>query len=343
MEQVQYAGVKWDGAFSRAKPSIVMPDDRILAPWDDRFLLGMPVIDFQHKKMLEYINRIYVAGRTRKDPKRDGFKSTVFTMLEYSKLHFSTEEDLMGRFEYSMLNEHRKEHIKFIKDTMKGVDELKGKEKDHDAMDMFVEFMKDWFLDHVVSLDKEMTDHALASGKILVLGRTAETSGVVQWNDSYGTGISMIDSRNKMLLDLLNDLYTLCRSGSTVIEASFSDAAHSLMELIIKHFTAEEKLMEKVSYPQMEEHIAEHRELAREFLLDVKTFEKDEQGVVAVHDLKLFLKGWFQNHVTQTDRRMSKYIFDLARSGELDSILKNEKQAEPVPEGVALSSAVQTG
>jgi len=80
--------------------------------WNEKMLLHVPVIDDQHKKLVDMINRLHeslVAGEGNKS-----VKTVLSALVEYVILHFSEEERLMKKYDYPSYMKHKKLHDHYV-------------------------------------------------------------------------------------------------------------------------------------------------------------------------------------------------------------------------------------
>jgi hemerythrin len=139
--------------------------------------------------------------------------------------------------------------------------------------------------------------------------------GFIPWKKAYALGIPLIDEQHRKLLRLTNDLYMTCREGSTSAGDGFKSAARAIAEYIKVHFKTEEKIMERIGFPDLAGHRGEHREFVGKFIEEVRSFEEGKPFVP--YSFAVFLKQWILDHVAQTDRKMGRYLLEAARKGEL--------------------------
>ena len=135
--------------------------DKELIPCGKRLVLGIPIIDSQHKELVVLANELnYKCLRHNKDTVKEGFVCAVRGSINYVKVHFSTEEKIMERVGFPGLEQHKLQHQGFI---AKILEEIEGLESGHAlAPNRFVIFLKDWVLSHIAISDKEMVDYVLA-------------------------------------------------------------------------------------------------------------------------------------------------------------------------------------
>ncbi len=119
--------------------------------WTDDLSVGIETIDKQHQRLVEIINELYDAVMQVKG--QDAIKKTVNGMIEYTVVHFTTEEDIMQKINYTGYPEHKQEHESF-KD--KAID-LKNK-LENDAFVLSLDiltFLKDWLTHHIKGTDQK--------------------------------------------------------------------------------------------------------------------------------------------------------------------------------------------
>ncbi|HJV35909.1 bacteriohemerythrin [Geomonas sp.] len=128
--------------------------------WEERFAVNVKEIDEQHKTLVNLLNTLYDAMVANKG--RAAHKEIIYSMVEYARVHFETEEKYMRRTSYPEFHEHRTEHEKF---TTKALD-LKQR-ADNEAFILTLEimnFLKDWLQNHILVTDSRYSGHFEAHG-----------------------------------------------------------------------------------------------------------------------------------------------------------------------------------
>ncbi|MDR1909863.1 MAG: bacteriohemerythrin [Spirochaetaceae bacterium] len=138
----------------------------------------------------------------------------------------------------------------------------------------------------------------------------------VAWDDKYSTGIQLLDDQHKELLRLTNELFANCQSGEESANEAFRKIAHSTVDYVKYHFTAEEKIFEKIKYPFAAEHKKQHESFVKRVLEDVKKFEEGRHLIP--HNFARFLKEWILTHIAVHDRQYADYINTLKRKGQFN-------------------------
>ncbi len=125
----------------------------------------------------------------------------------------------------------------------------------------------------------------------------------ISWKSCYCVGHPKIDNQHRRLLALLNLLHEKVQAR---LSAALIDKA--LIELINyaeEHFRDEEEVMERINYPHLAEHRAEHERLVLEVFAFKERFDK---GLVSAHDFLEFLKGWLVEHILGSDLKIKHYL-----------------------------------
>jgi hemerythrin-like metal-binding protein len=77
-------------------------------PWSDTYLVNVAVIDDQHRRLAELVNRLHAyleAGEPG-----TGVYNLLTELIGFTRLHFATEEELMLKHEYPDYATHRAAH-----------------------------------------------------------------------------------------------------------------------------------------------------------------------------------------------------------------------------------------
>jgi hemerythrin len=127
--------------------------------WEDRYSVGLEVIDKQHKYLFELTNLLYERCRQGDHVMRELFEETLHSMVEYVHVHFTTEEKLMEKSKYPEYEVHKKEHADFVRTVLQ-----KGREFEDGKMGVpleFVHFLRDWILSHIAVSDKVLAAYLI--------------------------------------------------------------------------------------------------------------------------------------------------------------------------------------
>jgi hemerythrin len=147
-----------------------------------------------------------------------------------------------------------------------------------------------------------------------------ESEILVEWEDRYSVGIPFIDDQHKELIRLTNELYKGCLGGEVVSRAYFMTAVKGTVDYVKYHFSAEEKLIENVKFPEFAEHKRQHEEFVKQILEDAQSFQEGKKFIPNV--FVRFLKDWILSHIAVMDRRYASYILNLKKQGALAETLR---------------------
>ncbi len=118
---------------------------------ENNYKLGIIWQDVQHRRIIEIIKKI------NSNPHVD-YMSIFAELTIYTKDHFDTEEQYMRDFAYDKTEAHIEEH----KDFVKKIGEISKKcIVDNDLHSGLSSFLKDWLLNHILVVDKELADFLL--------------------------------------------------------------------------------------------------------------------------------------------------------------------------------------
>jgi len=122
--------------------------------------------------------------------------------------------------------------------------------------------------------------------------------------DFCKTGIDEIDAEHGMLVGIGNRLYAM----SFCQDVSSEQIDELLTEMIAfaqDHFSAEERLMEKLGYPGLESHRIVHKRMY-DYMAEMFDLAKETPLLVAIR-LEKFLGSWFVWHMQRDDADFAKH------------------------------------
>jgi hemerythrin len=122
---------------------------------------------------------------------------------------------------------------------------------------------------------------------------------LIEWKEEYSVRVASIDDQHMRLISIINRLHDSMKEGKGW--EILSGILDELKDYSNYHFMTEEALMQKVSYPLMDRHIAEHDHF-RSRIRDISDQVKEGNFVMTL-ETNTFLKEWLVSHVTGTDRR----------------------------------------
>jgi hemerythrin len=124
--------------------------------WTHELSVGVDRLDDQHKRWLEIINdleRALSAG-----PNSSARSSAALgQMIDYTRVHFVAEEELMVQTGYSDYENHKALHAGFVEQLVEITSALK--EGDAASAKLLVGVARKWFVGHILVIDKQYAEH----------------------------------------------------------------------------------------------------------------------------------------------------------------------------------------
>ncbi|MGE0789874.1 MAG: bacteriohemerythrin [Sandaracinaceae bacterium] len=129
-----------------------------LMPWEERFALGVPSMDGEHKELLRRMNDLYdLVGAGAPRPK---VKAALEGLAEYTVDHFTHEEKHMEAIGFPGLASHKLIHAQLLERFGGHADAFARGEPLGDA---FFRFLKVWLASHICGVDRKYSPKAKAA------------------------------------------------------------------------------------------------------------------------------------------------------------------------------------
>ena len=122
--------------------------------WEDNHSVGVSIIDEEHKKLFDIINKVIVAKQHNDN--QNELLEILNEMVEFANTHFKTEETYMIKFKYPEYQYHKEEHLDFSIKTL--AYESRVVSGDHHVAIEILEYLKSWLVEHIQRSDKKYTD-----------------------------------------------------------------------------------------------------------------------------------------------------------------------------------------
>lgn len=120
--------------------------------WSDTYLLGIPEIDNQHKKLLAVANDLYDTAAGPADEYKLKMSKVLRSLTDYTVYHFSEEEKFMAKYGYPSAAVHKTAHDSFVNEVNHQIAKLdSGSQADALA---FYSFVANWVLTHIARADR---------------------------------------------------------------------------------------------------------------------------------------------------------------------------------------------
>lgn len=115
--------------------------------WNDEYSLGIVEIDEQHKKLFELSEILNEATEINE------IKDILLFLEEYMQFHFNTEESMMRKYNYELIEEHKKLHDD-LKEKVTGYIELYFL-GNYSFIEELEEVVQEWIYEHILEEDRK--------------------------------------------------------------------------------------------------------------------------------------------------------------------------------------------
>jgi len=128
--------------------------------WDEKYSVGIPEVDAQHKTLFHFIDRLDAAIRDKHGSA--ACHNILAELVDYTRIHFALEESLMRLSAYPRFEGHRRQHEELIAE----VAELRRKLDSDSAPVSFelMHFLRVWLTSHILRSDQDYARHFQQSG-----------------------------------------------------------------------------------------------------------------------------------------------------------------------------------
>jgi len=132
--------------------------DNVLLEFKDEYLYGIDLIDQQHIHLVYLLNRLNLAINSDQEPKR--ILALFDQLLDETRLHFVSEEELLERYQFPELLEHKAGHLKLLA----SLTELNTLFHKQGGKFIALQDIKAWILNHIQYANKDAVTFLLARG-----------------------------------------------------------------------------------------------------------------------------------------------------------------------------------
>jgi hemerythrin len=124
--------------------------------WKDDYLIGIQLIDDQHKELFRIAGKAYdVLNDDFSLDKYDKIVTILEELKEYAVYHFRSEEQYMASIHYKRLFSQKVEHDDFI-NRINNVDLRKIDENQDKYLLEILNFIVEWTSEHILKKDIEI-------------------------------------------------------------------------------------------------------------------------------------------------------------------------------------------
>ena len=129
--------------------------------------------------------------------------------------------------------------------------------------------------------------------------------GVIYWNRmKHDVKVKLLNEQHRKLFDILKELYNAMEDKSN--KSALRVILNNLSLYIKQHLEAEEALLQKYAYPDLEE----QREQHKLFIKKIEDFKNDFENnkFMLYFEMAIFLKNWIANHIEEIDKKYADFL-----------------------------------
>lgn len=125
--------------------------------WQDRYDIGVDIIDREHRKLFSILNRLFV-NKDQEGKSQWVCQEGIKYFREHALKHFTQEEAYMASIGYAGFDTHRRLHDNFRKKTLPALErELMRSNYSPEAIDHFLGVCAGWLIGHTLTEDRAIT------------------------------------------------------------------------------------------------------------------------------------------------------------------------------------------
>jgi hemerythrin-like metal-binding protein len=122
-----------------------------LLTWNHACTVGVMAMDDQHGILMDTLNELRLA--VVRGSNRDEVNELMSRLIEFTRMHFWSEEQLMEKFSFPGFVEHRDEHHHLLSQIQDSARRMQHGEAVH--MRPLLGFLRDCYQEHMSGLDQD--------------------------------------------------------------------------------------------------------------------------------------------------------------------------------------------
>ena len=128
--------------------------------WKNEYSVGIQSLDDDHKRLIFLLNQFKTAYDY--DTSAEFERQALEQLVEYTRFHFSREEEMMQAAGYADFENHQQQH----KNMIAQVEEFVGlyNREGHDSLNEVSTYLTNWLINHINGTDKQYTQVMLEKG-----------------------------------------------------------------------------------------------------------------------------------------------------------------------------------
>lgn len=127
----------------------------------------------------------------------------------------------------------------------------------------------------------------------------------VEWKNEYSVGVKKIDNEHRLLLAMINKAYDCIRDNKD--QEAVKELTEDMREYAFTHFATEAGLMKQTQYPDMDDHLLQHKDFLLHATPMAKMFDSEEEREAPIKVL-FYLADWLKDHIQGADKELGIYL-----------------------------------
>lgn len=129
--------------------------------WNPSLETGNSNIDNQHKELFRRFDSLMEACNQRKG--KEEVQKVLLFLGDYVRTHFAMEEELQRKHNYPHYQEHKEQHLGFVRDLEKLVQQFDQEGVTLGLVIQTNQRMVDWLINHINVKDKDLAAYLRAN------------------------------------------------------------------------------------------------------------------------------------------------------------------------------------
>lgn len=125
--------------------------------WKDRFAIGIPEVDAQHKELCDKVDELYAACTNGKGTAE--ISKTLDFLEKYTIKHFAEEEKIQLQIKYPNYMQHKTMHTDFTKQVAKAKKELTDAGLSTPMVINVTNIVSNWLVNHIMKEDSQLRSY----------------------------------------------------------------------------------------------------------------------------------------------------------------------------------------
>jgi len=134
--------------------------------WQNNLSVGVPLIDAQHKQWIAHYNDIVESIASRQN--KTQIAKTLGFLIDYTGIHFATEEKHMAGSRYPAFQEHKSKHDGLRATLGNLVKEFEEEGATGQLSEAIDTFLGHWLIRHIQEVDTKFGEYVKEKGIVLV-------------------------------------------------------------------------------------------------------------------------------------------------------------------------------